>query len=287
MKTLRRLIVAMTIVACVSPIQAKNASGSWYATVDGDDVQLNLVEKPRNQHGFGVPLATLTGLDAQQIAAQHSTDVAFQMRREAGTIDFRGTFARSNGAGTFSFTPSEQFLRDLRAMGFEIKDDGWPFLFTTTGFTLDTVRGLRALGFQPTSGDLEEIAIFKVTPEYVREFQSLGYKGLSIENLVELRIGGVTPERIREYRALGYTNLAADKLSEAGIHGATPEFIRKVADAGYRDVPIDTLIEMRIFGVTPEFIKSLQDAGYRNVPIDKMVEIKMAGADKLFTKKHD
>ena len=42
--------------------------------------------------------------------------------------------------------------------------------------------------------------------------RDLGYKDLSVEQLVRLRIHGVTPAFIKEIRGLGYTDLDARRL---------------------------------------------------------------------------
>ncbi len=52
-----------------------------------------------------------------------------------------------------------------------------------------------------------------------RNLQSLGYKNVPLDELVQMQIHGVTPAMIRKLEAAGYKNLSVDKLVQLKIHG--------------------------------------------------------------------
>lgn len=66
--------------------------------------------------------AEFTGLSDAAIDAETRTDVRFELRREAGTIAFEGSFRRGRGAGQFTFTPDRAFIATLRKMNLRLED---------------------------------------------------------------------------------------------------------------------------------------------------------------------
>ena len=308
------VIVASLFLSLAIQMQAAAPrSGMWSATQRGRDLHLNLYEGGRRggQHGFSVPIALLTGLDEQQIASPALTNVAFSLRRAAGTIEFTGSFEASKGSGHYTFTPSETFVREMRELGYTDFSDSTLFLYTTTGFTPAWIRELHSMGYRPARKDLDEIAIFRVTPDFVREMASAGFPKLSFHDLVQLRIGNVDADRVREYKALGFTSLSASSVANLGIMQVTPAYIREMADAGYKgltasqytnlrigqisaedvrayrslgydDIPAGQLGDMGIHGVTPTFIRDLAKAGYRDLSVAKLIEMKIFGVTPQF-----
>jgi hypothetical protein len=66
-------------------------------------LQLNLYQSSKMQIGHSMAMSELRGLDAQSV---HGTNapVKFALLRDAGTVQFEGTFDRDLGHGTFTFT---------------------------------------------------------------------------------------------------------------------------------------------------------------------------------------
>ncbi|MND02499.1 hypothetical protein D3C83_218940 [compost metagenome] len=58
-----------------------------------------------------------------------------------------------------------------------------------------------------------------MTPSYVREMASLGYKNVDADTIVKFRIHGITPAFVKELKDAGYTNLTEDELVDWAIHG--------------------------------------------------------------------
>ena len=60
--------------------------------------------------------------------------------------------------------------------------------------------------------------IHGVSPEYIRELQTLGYKRVSVPTLVNMRIHGVTIDFVRRIKERD-PGVSADELVNMRIHG--------------------------------------------------------------------
>ena len=68
--------------------------------------------------------------------------------------------------------------------------------------------------------------IHKVSPEEMDQLKTLGFGGMSIDELVRFRIHKVTPEYIRSMRDVGFTLLSEDQLVRMRIHKVDAKFVR-------------------------------------------------------------
>jgi hypothetical protein len=299
--------------------------GSWTATPSEKDpgrFHLNMTRKDSN-NGQTMSISDFAGLSAAQINASTSTPVQFELRREAGTVTYEGTFKGGYGAGQFSFAPSRSYEAAIRALGVkgdrnkrgdgDIDDEDLLHL-AIHDVSSAFIRSMQAEGFNETLDQYMAMRIFRVNPELVREFRAIGFTDLDAQDLISSQIHGATPQYIREMRAggfnklnmegfvasrihgvtpqfaremgeLGYKNLDFDDLTAFRIHGVTSEFVRELRELGYKNIDSDDLVAMRIHGVTPAFIRELRDAGYSNVPVEKLVSMRIHGIDANFVKK--
>ena len=127
----RRLFVlsCLTLIVIVVGkyviVAQTGVTGEWTASVSSKDpnkIQLNL-ERPtsrggRNQNGSSYSYDELQGLTREQ--AQNGK-VSFRLVREAGTVDFDGSFTDGRGAGTFRFSPNGGFIEAMRSRGFDFE----------------------------------------------------------------------------------------------------------------------------------------------------------------------
>jgi len=314
------LFVAIAVVVCFTAYgETDSRSGVWTAELQNDHLQMTLfrgkemgVRQMGNLMGFDEPLGSFSGLSLADLNSS-AANVQFELRRAAGTIAFEGRVANGTGAGHYRFSPSDAFIREMETLGYRGFSGEQLLLFAAHDFSPKTIRDLRAMGYQPTQREVEEIAIFRITSDLLREFGRLGYPDLSLREAVNFRVGRVDAAYIKDIRALGYTNLSARRLADMAILGVTPAYIRDLRSAGlsdldagqlkdlriahvtssriaeYRKLGYDKLTthqlsEMGIFGVTPDYIRSLSDKGYNNVPIDKLLQLKTMGADKILFK---
>jgi hypothetical protein len=290
---------------------SRQAIGTWTAYVSEkhpSDLQLSMNLDGNGNIGARFDRAVFSGLTAEQIGSATRVPVEFEMRREAGTITFEGTFREGRGAGDLSFEPDREFPKKLRALGLDVrignKDDEYDLLnLAIWDVSIDFIRSMRGIGYRVPFDKYVSFRIFKVDPDYVRQMAALGFDHLSADKLVETRIHGATPEYIREMRAagedlaldeyiqsrifqvtpefkaemsrLGFHDLDRDRLTQFRIHGVSADFIREIRKLGYSRVTADQLVAMRIHGVTPEFIRRVADAGYHKVPVEKLVEMRI------------
>lgn len=322
----------MTLTLLVSLVIAANAlaavEGAWTVTSSAkkpDRLHLNLTYRPHSNSGMNVSLADFSGLTAAQVNAAAMTPVNFQLRREAGTAVFEGTFRNGKGAGQFTFSSNPAYLQSMRALGVEVEpsrkrhrheegEEESLLMYALVDVSTAFVKSMIAEGYRESLDRYLELRIFDITPEYIREMRSLGFRDIDTDELVSSKIHKVTPDYVRRMRSAGWTDLSLDDLTSSSIHKATPEFaeemkklgygnldmddlvsfrihkvtpefIRELRALGYDKIDADDLVSMRIHRVTPEFIRELKNAGYTGVPVEKLISMRIAGVDAMYLKK--
>ena len=266
-----------------------------------------------NLMGFDEPLASFTGLSRGDVTSA-AANTQFELRRAAGTIAFDGRFANGTGAGHYRFTPSAPFVRDMEALGYSGFSDAQLLMFAAHGFSPQTIRDLRSLGYQPTQHEVEEIAIFRITADVVREYVRLGYDKLALRELVNFRVGRIDAAYISGMRELGYPNIPARQLADMAILQVTPAFVRDLRSAGltnlstrqlthlkvgritaekidaykklgYSNLTLHELGDFGIQGVTPKFIEELRTLGYKDIPARQLIEMRIFGVTPDYIRK--
>jgi hypothetical protein len=313
---LRRILrFSAAMVAAAGLARAASLEGTWTASADEErpgKIYVNLQTHPNSNMGSIFDPQEFKGLASASLTSKTRVPVRFEVRREAGTVTFEGTFRDGRGGGDFTFVSNPEYLETLRSMGlrFRAKErDVEHQMLNLTMFDVSTsfIRSMRAIGYDETLDRYVEFRIFGVDPDYVREMRSVGFDHLSGAKLVETRIHGATPEDIRaarrsgddltldqyiesrifqvtpafseEMSRAGYPDLRRDMLVQFRIHGVDPGFVQDLSALGYRKIPADKLVEMKIHGVTPEFIRKVEKAGYHRVPVDKLVQMRIFDID--------
>ena len=67
--------------------------------------------------GQSFPIEELAGLPANDDQFTVSS-VKFELRREAGTLAFDGSFRDGRGAGLFTFTPRADYIAEMKSLGY-------------------------------------------------------------------------------------------------------------------------------------------------------------------------
>ena len=273
-----RLLTLCALLLCGSVASAADIRGAWTALVKGDRVHLNVVRDHSNW-GRSMPRAEF-GLSDSQMSSAGETPVHFAFTRDAGTIDFNGTFQSGEGVGRFTFTPSRSYAETLRSLNVPADshfDDEDLFSLAMHDVSIAFIHDMQSLGYRQSLDEYIAFRIHGVTTDFVRELRSLGYDKLSADDLVTFRIHGVSSEFVRGMRDLGVKDLSADQLVAMRIHGVTIDYVRELRELGYSGLSSDDLVAMRIHGVTTRFIRDFADAGYHNIPVDKLVEMRIHG----------
>jgi hypothetical protein len=254
--------------------------GTWTAEAKKDNaemLQLNLHRAADRMHmSNSVTLSDLQGLDPASVKGSNIS-VKFQILKDAGTVQFVGSFNQGLGHGEFNFIADQGYLSEMKQMGFTDVDQK-AFELAMIDVSRPYVKEIRELGYKPNLEELVEGRIFKVGREQVAGLKGVGVNDLPIRKLVEYRIFDVTPEYIREMRA-AFPNLSLDKMVEMRIHKATPQFAKEMAQSGYPNLSADDLVAFRIHGVTPEFIREVRGLGFTSLTADQLVEFRIFGVD--------
>jgi len=288
MKTLVLIAAAVAIAFAALAATTDIRTGVWTADIKDNRVQLSIfpgrTETSERRHwnfggnmmGFQVPLAKLTGL------TPGDGDAKFTLRAAAGTIDFEGHFKDAQGAGHFTFTPSDEFVRDMAQLGYtEFKEDAL-LLYAVNDLSPALLRELREMGYPISRRELDDVAVFRIRPDVIKEYARLGYPNLTFRQLVDLRVGNVDAEYISALRALGYDHLSAHEVSESAILGVTPAYIRDLRGAGLTDLSLRQLRDLRVGNITPKKIEAYRRAGYDNLTPHQLSEMGIMGVTPEF-----
>ncbi len=105
------LLLGFLTIAAVG--QCKSNRGTWTAQLANDQsgkLQFRMTCS-QGVDSMGHPLSPteLQGLDPAAIRGNHMP-VKFSLLREAGSLQFEGTFNDGVGYGEFTFTPNQEFL---------------------------------------------------------------------------------------------------------------------------------------------------------------------------------
>lgn len=175
-----RHLAAAFLLAHAVTLQASSTSGqsspaindTWIIELHQGQafVQLHTVPPPDwNGNGRGdwntgqsVAIDELNGLPPGD---DHFTasDITLDLRREAGTLAFQGSFRDGRGAGLFTFTPRPAFDAEMMALGYRESLPLWRRF---------------------------QLAVHDVGPKYVRGMKAEGYGALTLDELQRARTHG-------------------------------------------------------------------------------------------------
>ena len=231
-------------------------NGFWNAEIKGERVYLNLQSKTEHSNWN-----TSRYFDKKEFSALPTTESDFNLKREAGVINFKGKFEGNEGYGKFEFVQSAEFKQYLDQQ-------------KVTGVDED---------------DMLHLYMANVNKDYIAYLGQNGYTSLSGSKLVEMAIHGLDKETLAGYfdafKKSGYGQVSLNKLVELKIHGAGPKYMQGLADLGFKNLDLDEVLQAKIHGVSADYIKDLKDVGYTNLPMEKIVEFKIHGVTADYAKR--
>jgi hypothetical protein len=262
-------------------------TGDWTAstkTEKSDKIQLNLErrsENGRNQHGSSFSYSDLEGLSPAQT---QNGRVNFRLVREAGTVDFDGTFVNGKGSGTFRFTPNMGFADAMRTRGFDFgaansKKQGnlEDRLFTAAMVNVTTALAddLLSANFGKLDvDDLFKAAIFKVDGRFMAEMKATGFPNMGMEELVKARIFKIDADYVRQVKDMGFAGNDFEGLVKFRIFKVTPEFLNEIKAEGFSNLSPEEVVKFRIFKIDPEFIRAAK-AEEPDITVEGLVQRKI------------
>jgi hypothetical protein len=283
------LITSLMLLVWIAGVNAgaqTQKSGDWTASISKDDskVQLNLEERrnkngSKHQHGSCYEFSELQGLTREQ--ALSGGPVNFSLVREAGKIDFEGSFQNGKGSGTFRFTGNPAFVSAMKSRGFDfLVDDDEDRLFAAATINVTTALAddLASAGFgKLNTDDLFKAAIFKIDSKFMREMKASGFNDLGLEELVKARIFKIDADVVRQVAQMGFQNEQFESLVKMQIFKVTPEFVTEVRNEGLTNLDIEDIVKLRIFKIDAEFIRKAKADG-ANITVESLVERKIGVA---------
>jgi len=267
-------LVLMVWIAGARAAQ-NTVTGDWNASVSKDNSKLNLhLERRterggRNEHGQTYDFSELQGLSREQ--ALNGGPVSFSLVREAGRIDFVGSFQDGKGSGTFRFTGNAAFVSAMKSRGFNFEDDSESHndrLFSAAMINVTTALAddLASAGFgKLQTDDLFKAAIFKINSTFMREMKASGFADLGMEELVKARIFKIDADFVRQVAQMGFDKEPFESLVKMQIFKVTPEFVTEVRNEGLTNLQVEDIVKLRIFKIDAEFIRQAKADG---VPLE-------------------
>src|SRR5215217_3018700 len=283
------LITSLMLLVWVAGVNAGaqgEKSGDWTASVskDNSSIQLHLEERrnkdgSKHQHGQSYDFSEFQGLTREQ--ALSGGPVNFSLVREAGKIDFEGSFQNGKGSGTFRFTGNPAFVSAMKSRGFDfIVDDDEDRLFeaATINVTTALADDLASAGFGKLNiDDLFKAAIFKIDSKFTREMKASGFNDLGLEELVKARIFKIDAEVVRQVAEMGFQNEPFESLVKMQIFKVTPEFVTEVRNEGLANLDVEAIVKLRIFKIDAEYIRKVKADG-ANLDVESLVQRKIGVA---------
>jgi beta-lactamase regulating signal transducer with metallopeptidase domain len=177
----------------------------------------------------------------------------------------------------------EEFVRDMRSAGFEVKTAKDASSLKAVGVTPEWVREMRSAGYTiATAKEASGMRAVGVTPEYIREMKAAGFDVSAAKDITGMRAVGVTPEFLRDMKAAGFEIRTAREATGLSAVGVTGSWIREMRAAGVKIETAKDASGLRALGVTPEFVKKLAAAGYTNLTPRELSRLAAAGVDDDF-----
>ena len=274
------LVGAFWIITPNMPqVLAQGTTGEWKASLSKDNskLQLNMERRSErgghNQMGQTYEFTEFQGLSRE--TALNGGPVKFSLVREAGRIDFEGSFQNGKGSGTFTFTGNPSFISAMKSRGFDFEersnddrdDADRLFAATTLNVTTALADDLSSLNLgKLNTEDLFKAAIFKVDSNFVREMKASGFENLGMEDLVKARIFKIDAAFVREVSQMGFEKEPFESLVKMQIFKVTPEFIAEVRNEGLsNNLPVEDIVKLRIFKIDAKFIREAKADG---VPLE-------------------
>ena len=123
------LILYIVILILAAHIFAEDISGEWHAKVKKEKVRLRIRINRQGECDWDTCNWFKTN-DFKGLGSNGSQ--TFKLKREAGTINFSGSFSEGRGSGTFVFQPDATFLNFLAKKDSpnqrRARFSAWPFL---------------------------------------------------------------------------------------------------------------------------------------------------------------
>lgn len=228
--------------------------------------------------GQSVAPEEITGIRAGDSRLTLS-NAKFELRREAGTLAFEGSFRDGRGAGLFTFTQRPEFTAEMRRLGYTEDMQSWQrYQFAVQDVGPRYINALKAEGYDKLTLDqIRRTRSHGVTIEYIKAMKAEGHRAATIEDFVRTRDHGVTPQFVQEMRGLGFTGSTLDGFVRLRDHGVSADYVADMKQIGLRDLTLEQIVKLRDHGITPGFVSHARARGFKPADADELIRLKNRG----------
>ena len=209
--------------------------------------------------------------------------IKFELRREAGTLLFEGSFREGRGAGLFTFAPRAEFANEMARLGYRDELALWRrYQMAVQDVGPRYINALKSEGFQNLGLDqITRARNHGVTVEYIKSMKAEGYKAATLEELVRTRDHGVTAAYVQEMRKAGFTTESIDELVRAKDHGVNAAYVSELSRHGYGNLPLSDVVRARDHGVTADYVEDMK-AIAKEATLPQMIRMRDHGVTPGF-----
>lgn len=291
-----------------------HSSGSWFATIKNDKVRIQFMDNDSESWNSNsdFPLSEFSALPK-------NGEGTFTLKREAGTINFKGKFDGDKGYGDYKFTPDENYLAYLKSEGITGMDDNDAFAFFTIDIKKDYIKMLHENGYAGISkNDLIPMAALKIDAAYIQMWKQNGFKNLSSNELVSAKALEIDNAYVADIKKAGYNNLTLNQLISFKAQHITGDYINSLRKAkvgddkdnlpdaeqvtaykamdidenfiksfeaiGYINISYNDLTSMKATNITPAFVKGFTAIGYKDISVNELLSLKSLDVTPEFIK---
>ena len=189
-----------------------------------------------------------TGVSPELLEKEGTTATA-NLHGDAGDLTCSGQVHDHALSGRYAFMPSQPFLDQMRALGFDGITPQKQLSFLMLDVNTTWARRLKEIGVLDLSTDkLMALKALRVDGDYIQAMAKAGYPELHAGRLIEMKAVGVTPERAREAKELGFAPTERE-LIQMSIFHIDRAFVERMRARGLNDLTLDKLIKIKIFKV--------------------------------------
>jgi hypothetical protein len=189
--------------------------GSWYGDIKNSEVDIRFHKDGENSSEFTGNRFSLAEFKNFPLEGKYS----FSMTREAGTMQFEGSFKDGKGSGRFQFVPSKPYKEYMGKEGYVIDDDKQMTYFMAN-VTPNVLQMLRDNGYTKIREDeLIPISALHVDAPYIQSLHRAGYRDVSLDQLIPLKAMDIDSAYISGLRKAGLTRLSIDDIISKKAEG--------------------------------------------------------------------
>lgn len=270
----------------------KGIKGEWNAEFDRNKTgEIHFTFQRRTEKGgFNMSGDNLRVSELQGLAAEARTaakiEVNFNIVREAGTFACEGYFSEGRGTGFWTLTPSEKFVSDMRARGYDNLTEDDLLSAALHDLTIKFVEDLKNAGYDKlTFQELRRARTHDITLAYIREMKSAGFENLTMEELVRARNHDVDADFVNQAKAMGFERQSLETLIRMRNHDITLAFINEMKSAGFENLSIEGLIRLKNHDVTAGFVNEIKAEGFTDVSAETAIRLKNHDVDREFIRR--